>query len=289
MIPPWRHHFSAQISRCIVTYKNRGEHIHRRIFQLRQRQQAGGLALPADVAHQPADRFRRLAIGPQNLHGLLQVVGAALGRWVVERNAEVPRRRAGQPLFNDGPRRQPVGERNHAKIVCQRRAQHSGPTQRRRQAGHNLDLYPGVLRGQFQQRAGHTVDPRITGADQRHGFAALRGFQRPAAAVNLPRHAGGVDLLFWEKRPHQLHIDRVAAQHISALQRGAGLRGQKLRVTGAKAHHIDKVMVHFSISNSGQRTARPQRRSRRPAPISEGTAPRPRPAPPHAHRHCPRR
>ena len=149
--------------------------------------------------------------------------------------------------------------------------------------------YPGVLRGQFQQRAGHTVDPRITGADQRHGFAALRGFQRPAAAVNLPRHAGGVDLLFREKRPHQLHIDRVAAQHLGALQRGAGLRGQKLRVTGAKAHHIDKVMVHFSISNPGQRTARPRRRSRRPAPISEGTAPRPRPAPPHAHRHCPRR
>ena len=199
----------------------------------------------------------------------MQVVGAAFGRRVVERQAEIPRRGAGQPLFNDGPRRQPVRQRNYTKIMCQRRTQHRGPAQSGGQAGHDLDLHLRAVLCQLQQRAGHAVDPGVAGADQRHVPARPGGIQRPAAAVDLPGHAGGVALFFRVEGAHKVDVDRVAAQHVGGLQGGLRLGGQILGTARAEAHHIHKTTVHhFSISNPGQRGPAPRQGSRRPAPTS---------------------
>ena len=68
--------------------------------------------------------------------------------------------------------------------------------------------------------------------------AALRRLQRPAAPVDLTGHGGGVNLLVRVQAPDQLHIHRVAAQHLGVLQGGPGLSGEIPRIAGAKPHHV---------------------------------------------------
>ena len=169
----------------------------------------------------------------------------------------------------------------------QRCAEHCGPAQCGSQAGYDLYFNPRVGGCQLQQWAGHTIDPRIAGADQRHRLAALRRLQRPAAAVDLLRHACGADFLAGVARTDQLNIDRISAQDIRRIQRGHRLRCQELAVPGAEAHHIHHITVHhLSISNPGQRGAAQRQRSHRPAPISAEAASRLRTAPPPVRIHC---
>ena len=170
----------------------------------------------------------------------------------------------------------------------QRGAQHRAAAERRCQPGCDLDRDGGVTLRQFQQRAGHAVDTCIAGADQCHRFAALRCFQRPAAAVDLFGHAGGVHLFVRVQRAHKVDVNGVAAQHIGGLQGGLGLGGQKPGISRAKAHHVYKV-THRRISNPAQRGAGPQQRSRRRAPICAPIPARLPPARRHARTRYPRR
>ena len=156
------------------------------------------------------------------------------------------------------------------------------------QARHHFHGDIGKPLGQFQQGAGHPVNARIAGADEGDGLAALRRFQRPAAAVQLLGHAGGVIFLFRVIGAHEIQIDRIAAQHLGFLQGALRLCGQKLRVAGAKAHHKHGV-IHAATSNLGHRGGAPAQRSRRRPPVSGCGWVRPPPAQPPARTHCPRR
>ena len=96
----------------------------------------------------------------------------------------------------------------------QRGTQHGPAAESRRQAGHHLHGDLRELLSQLQQRACHAVDPGVAGADQRNDFAAPGRFQRPAAAVDLLGHAGGIIFFFREIGAHKVQIDRIAAQHL---------------------------------------------------------------------------
>ena len=96
----------------------------------------------------------------------------------------------------------------------QRSTQHRTAAQGGGQAGHHLHRHVREVLGQLQQRACHAVDPGISRADQRHRPAAPGRFQRPAAAVDLLGHAGGIIELVREVGAHQIQIDRIAAQHL---------------------------------------------------------------------------
>ena len=160
---------------------------------------------------------------------------------------------------DDLPRGEPVGEGKHAEIMGQRCPQNGPAAEGGGQARHHFHGDIGKPLGQFQQGAGHPVNARIAGADEGDGLAALRRFQRPAAAVQLLGHAGGVIFLFRVIGAHEIQIDRIAAQHLGFLQGALRLCGQKLRVAGAKADHEHGV-IHAATSNLGHRGGAPAQR-----------------------------
>ena len=188
----------------------------------------------------------------------MQVIRAALGRGVIECQRKIAPGGTGQPRLDDFPRGEPVRKRDDAEIVGQRGSQHGSAGEGRRQPGHHLHGDIRVALRQLQQRAGHAVHAGIAGADQRHSPPCPRRFQRPAAAVELFGHAGGIGFFFREKGAHKVQIDRIAAQHLGLLQGAPRLRGQKPRAARAKAHDENNVMVlHPSNSNPGQMVLRP--------------------------------
>ena len=207
------------------------------------------LPFPANVPHRTAEGVRGFAVRQQDVHSPAQIVRAALGRRIVQRQCEIALSGAGQTLFDDLPRRETVRQRDDAEIVGQRRTQHRPAAEGGGQAGDDLHVDVRVLFGQLQQRAGHAVDPGVAGADQRHVPARPGGIQRPAAAVDLPGHAGGVALLFRVEGAHKVDVDRIAAQHLGLLQGALRLHGQKLSAAGAKPHdeHGHFTLTHCSV------------------------------------------
>ncbi len=83
----------------------------------------------------------------------------------------------------------------------------------------------------------------------------LRGFQRPAAAVKLPRHAGGVDLFFRVKRAHKVDVDRIAAQHIGACRASAPGRSKTAHRRGRGPPHTQDYASSFFHLQSGAKGA----------------------------------
>ena len=181
----------------------------------------------------------------------------------------------------------------------QRRAQHSPTAEGGRKAGHHFYGNVRVILRQFQHRAGHAVNACVAAAHHHHAPAGIRLFQRPAAAVDLLRHAGGIIFLTWELRLDQVKIKFIAADGICVFQNVLGFLRQVVNISGANANHVDYLfrfvdlkfhrVKHSATSSPGHRAARPAQRSRRYGHICEKRVSRLRPALPTVHRHCPRR
>ena len=75
------------------------------------------LPFPANVPHIAAEGVRGFAVRQQDVHGPAQIVRAALGGGIVQRQREIALSGAGQPLFDDLPRRETVRQRDDAEIV----------------------------------------------------------------------------------------------------------------------------------------------------------------------------
>ena len=129
-------------------------------------------------------------------------------------------------------------------------------------------------------------------------------FQRPAAAVDLLRHAGSIVFLAGELGLDQVNVKLVAADRIRMFKGALGFLGQIKNIAGAKAHHVNNILGpvhvpfvhlkfvpvrHAATSNPGQRAAQPAQRSRRCGQICEKPAARLQPAPQPARRRYPRR
>ena len=202
-----------------------------------------------------------------------------MARRVVDRNGKVALRRAAQPVFNGLPWRQPVGQTDDREIMRQRRAEHRTAAARGGQPGDDLDLRLAVLAAQLIDQRGHAVDPAVAGADERHGFPALREVERHLAAPGLLRHRRGDQLLAGIAVLHQIDIDRVTGDHITRFQRPVGTNSPVFLISGADAH--DKYLTQ---SLPPMFPPRPQW-SRRFPHTSEPEA-APRPASPPVRRRC---
>ena len=177
------------------------------------------------------------------------------GAGVVQADGKISLRRASKPLFNDLPGGQQVRQRDDTEIVSQRGPQHRSAGEGRRDAGHHFHLDLGIIRRQLQHRARHAVDSGVAAADHSHRPAIIGCLQRPAAAVDFLLHRRCVDFLARVQRRHQVHIHRIAAEHLRRVQGRPGLRRQVLLPAGAQPHHID--FTHSSISNPAGAAARP--------------------------------
>ena len=210
------------------------------------------------------------------------MIRSAVAGRVIQGDGQIRRRRAVQPLFDGFPRRQPIAEADDRKVVGQRRTQHRSAAARRRQSRHHLNL--GLLRfaPQLIDQCGHAVNAAVAGADHGGGLAAARQLQRQLAALGLPCHGRGVELLAGIAIPHQIHIDGVPHNGVARLQSLVRPDGHILISAGADAHYN-------YLTQSAPPNAPPQRRrSHRPALFFVRSVFR-RPAAPPARRRCPRR
>ncbi len=134
-----------------------------------------------------------------------------------------------------------------------------------------------------------SVNACIAGADEGDGLAALRRFQRPAAAVQLLGHAGGVIFLFPGNRgardpdrPYSRTAPRLFAR------RSAPVRSENCGSPGPRPT-TNTVLFMLPPPILGHRGGAPAQRSRRRPPVSGCGWVRPPPAQPPARTHSPLR
>ena len=147
--------------------------------------------------------------------------------------------------------------------MAQRRTQQRRTGQRRRDAGHHLDVHTREFLPQLQQRPGHAVHSCVAAAHQGHGFTMCRRFQRPAAALDFRAHPGGIRFLVRKLRRRQSNISSITAQHVRFFQGHTGLQGHVHAVTRAKTHDIYFIFHRPATSNPASREPQPKPWSRR--------------------------
>ena len=196
------------------------------------------LTLPTDISHPTAHSIRSFSLSQQDIAGFFQIIRPLAGAGIVQAQAEIPPGCAAQPLLDNLPRGEQIRQGNHTEIMAQGRTQHGSSGQGRCDPRHHLDLHRGILRRQLEQQPCHAIDTGVATTHHGYIFSLLGCFQCPAAAINLLLHGGGVGLFLREQRGNQLHIDRVAAQHLGLLQRCLGLSGEKFLPTGTNANNI---------------------------------------------------
>ena len=103
------------------------------------------------------------------------------------------------------------------------------------QAGHHGDFRGGAAAPQLIHQGSHAINAAVAGADQRH-ILVLRFLQRQSAALCLPGHGGGKQLLAGIALLHQIHIHGVAHNQLALPQSTVGSDGHIVIISGANAH-----------------------------------------------------
>ena len=185
----------------------------------------------------------------------MQMFFSAPARGVVQNNAQIRSRRGAKSFFDQFPRRQPVAETDHGKIVHQGRPQKRRSAERRRHAADDLYLnalsIASVVRGplfsflrHLQHQSCHPVDARISAADQRDRVPRFRLFQSHPAAGFFACHGRSQISLVGIIRLHKVVVDRIADDRIAPVQRRRGLPRHPLVVPGTDP---DDEQVPFRI------------------------------------------
>ncbi len=261
MVPLKRgHHPAADPFRGGGADENGGKHVRLRFSQFLQRQNADLLPLPADVAGDPADGFRRFLF-QQHVARALQGVLPVPGSGVVQADGKITFRRAAQPRFDHVPVGQPVGQRDHAEVVPERSADQRCAGYRRRHTRDYDDLHARIFFTQFQHRARHAVNAGVPAAYQRCAEPFRRPGQTVLTALHFSGHPGGVKGLPGEKRLQQFHILRVAAENLRFLQRRTRGPGH---VRFVSRPHAYKIQFPHLTSSSHIPAALPQGQMLRP-------------------------
>ena len=137
------------------------------------------------------------------------------------------------------------------------RAQHRAAAHGRRHPGNHFNLHLGVLLAHLIDEAAHAIDPPVAGAD--HGdcllfHGLLEGQLTP---LRLLGHGGGEEALAGEMVPDQVHINRIAHNHLGLPEGVRRPDGHLLIRPGADAHNHHFLHRTILISFSAAATVTP--------------------------------
>ena len=150
-----------------------------------------------------------------------------LRRRVVEHEDQVGRGRGRQPLGDDLPRLEPVGERDGGVVVPERRARPGRRGVRRGHPRHHADRYAGValLAGDLEHGAGHGEDTGVAGGDDRDPTALAGQVEGELGPLRLHLVVGVVPPLPGAGR-HPVDVRRVAHEVVGRGEGAARFGGQ---------------------------------------------------------------
>ena len=185
-------------------------HVDRRRVELGQGGDRQRLLGPADVASDDDDGVGGAAL-EQDLLGVGDLGGARPGRRVVDREHEVGLGDGAQPLLDERPRLEPVGQAHHREVAADRRAGAGRDRLHGREPGQHPDLDVVVQRvvGGLEHGGRHAEDPGVATGHDGHPLALARQVEGEAGAVDLDGVAGRMPLQAGPLR-HPLDVRRVA-------------------------------------------------------------------------------
>src|SRR5580765_6545835 len=166
-------------------------HVDRVRVEVAQRGHPRGLLLAGDD-----DDGRRVPHPEEDLTGLVELARSGPGARVVDSDDQVGRRGRPEPLGDDRPGFEPVGEADHGEVGTERRAHQGGCSLRGAHPGQDPDRDLLVCRKirlyRFEHGRGHPEDAGVAAGDHGDVLAAQGQVEGGTGPVDLDGVAGGM-------------------------------------------------------------------------------------------------